>query len=400
MGIITEDRTVAHRSTVPANRDTDVNLFVRWLRRNDVDSLPAARRRPVLMLHGRSVPGLVWADLDSNFGSYSWARELANDGFDVFVMDLQGMGRSSRPAQMDQPCNVNPAQQRLIGVSCAPTYRKQLNNSQTDQDELDAVVEWIRKELRLPAGQQIALIGYSAAAYALGPYAMTYPKKVSSLLLVAPIFPLQGRSTYDPPLLEDAISAPVGLYGFPMHIEDKTFFKAGWDSQLDTVNCPDQRDDANNVVDVVWNAIMANDPRGSSWGPGVTRVRNVYWWGWNSSIVSADRTDLGTRVPLLIIYGARDTTANNPASFSGPLSVPDLYYAVQGHRKLMYRLDCAGHFVVWERQREHLYRLSKEWLNSPDHSIDGNSTGTFSVDKNGEVKPTSIDPMGVLSEPL
>jgi len=88
---------VLHVSTVPANKGEKVHLFVR-----ERDSTPpgAPSRRAVLMLHGRTVPALPGFDLDHE--QYSWAGDLAQKGFDVFVMDLQGSGRSPRP-KMDDP---------------------------------------------------------------------------------------------------------------------------------------------------------------------------------------------------------------------------------------------------------------------------------------------------------
>jgi len=45
-------------------------------------------------------------------------------GFDVFVMELQGSGRSPRP-KIDDPCNANPAQQGVLipdplSAPCSP----------------------------------------------------------------------------------------------------------------------------------------------------------------------------------------------------------------------------------------------------------------------------------------
>ncbi len=95
--IVTTDHMVLHVSTVPANKGEKVHLFVR-----ERDSTPpgAPSRRAVLMLHGRTVPALPGFDLDHE--QYSWAGDLAQKGFDVFVMDLQGSGRSPRP-KMDDP---------------------------------------------------------------------------------------------------------------------------------------------------------------------------------------------------------------------------------------------------------------------------------------------------------
>lgn len=113
------EHKVKHRSTVPATDGVELELPVR-----EYDGTPgnghAHDREPVLMLHGRSVPELAGFDLAPVPGGdpnrYSWAQELAQVGYDVFLVDLQGSGRSPRPGQMDDPYNTNPAQQQPVLV--------------------------------------------------------------------------------------------------------------------------------------------------------------------------------------------------------------------------------------------------------------------------------------------
>ncbi|MFE7332959.1 alpha/beta fold hydrolase [Streptomyces sp. NPDC057565] len=120
-------------------------------------------------------------------------------GYDVFIMDLQGAGKSPRP-KMDDPCNISPPQQQqlqsilvpnpLENGPCSPSYPHQLGNSQSNWDEVDTVVDYI---IGLRRRQHVALIGHSAAAFAFGPYALQHPEKVASLFLSAPVFPPRGR---------------------------------------------------------------------------------------------------------------------------------------------------------------------------------------------------------------
>lgn len=192
MPVTVKNHRVRHKSTVPANKGEDVELFVRERDGTSLGHLD--ERTAVLMLHGRSVPVLAGFDLD--FKSYSWADALARAGYDVFMMDLQGSGLSPRP-KMDDPRNVNPAQQSLLKprppgfTPGLPNYRFQLTNSISDRDDLNAVVEWIIRERGV---KKVAFIGWSAAAFTMGPYAVKNPGKVSSLFLLAPIFPPEGTS--------------------------------------------------------------------------------------------------------------------------------------------------------------------------------------------------------------
>jgi pimeloyl-ACP methyl ester carboxylesterase len=388
---ILTDHNIPWTSTIPANKGKSATLFVR--ERNGTK--PNKPREPVLMLHGRSVPALAGFDLQQ--GKYSWAEFLADAGYDVFVMDLQGSGRSTRP-EMDNPRNVNPAQKDLLeknpgGASGPALYTSQLDNSQSNWEEVDKVVTYIQN---LTGASKLHLIGWSAASQQLGPYAIQHKGNVKSLLLLAPIFPPSGRQSkpgtrWDPPV-PMPVSTPAAVFGYPMTLGTKAGFAAAWDKD---VKCHKQRDDG--MVEVVWKAIMENDDLGATWGPdvegtpgepeGVMRVKNQYWWGWNSTTVPLDGI-LGSDVPVLIIYGDLDSTVNTPANL-GLLhfSVPALYDAIPGAHKLMFRIACAGHQIVWERQAKVVHRMSKQWLK--DGTVEGLAKGSFFLDEDGVL--TSMD---------
>ncbi|MFF0085205.1 alpha/beta fold hydrolase [Streptomyces canus] len=383
---VLKDHPIPWTSTIPANKDKPATLFVR--ERNGTK--PNKPREPVLMLHGRSVPALAGFDLQ--YGKYSWADFLADAGYDVFVMDLQGSGRSTRP-EMEDPRNVNPAQRPLLadhpgGVSGPVQYPFQLDNSQSNWDEVHKVVTYIKN---LTGASKVDLIGWSAAAQQLGPYAIQHKENVKSLLLLAPIFPPNGRQSkpgtrWDAPVPLPQ-SEPASVFGFPMTLTSKTGFATAWDRD---VKCHKQREEG--MVEVVWKAIMENDTTGATWGPdvagkpsGVMRVKNQYWWGWNSTTVPLDGI-LGSDVPVLIIYGDLDTTVNTPANL-GLLhfSVPALYDAIPGAHKLMFRVACASHQIPWERQAMAVHKMSRQWLK--DGTVESLAKGSYFLDEDGVLTP-------------
>ncbi|MFJ8595826.1 alpha/beta fold hydrolase [Streptomyces sp. NPDC093598] len=383
---VLKDHLIPWTSTIPANKGKPATLFVR--ERNGTK--PNKPREPVLMLHGRSVPALAGFDLQH--GTYSWATFLAEAGYDVFVMDLQGSGRSTRP-EMDDPRNVNPAQKPLLdvhpgGASGPVQYASQLDNSQSNWDEVHKVITYIKD---LTGASKAHLIGWSAAAQQLGPYAIRHKENVKSLLLLAPIFPPNGRQSkpgtrWDPPV-QLPQSEPASVFGFPMTLTTKAGFTTAWDRD---VKCHKQREEG--MVDVVWDAIMENDAVGAKWGPdvagkpsGVVRVKNQYWWGWNSTTVPLDDI-LGSDVPVLIIYGDLDSTVNTPANL-GLLhfSVPALYDAIPGAHKLMFRIACAGHQILWERQANAVHRMSRQWLK--DGTAEDLAKGSYFLDEDGVLTP-------------
>jgi len=247
MTITLKDHAVPHISTVPANYGQYVELFVR--ERNGTPA-GASSRRAVLMLHGRSAP--VLASFDLQYKTYNWADSLAQAGYDVFMMDLQGNGRSPRP-RMEDPSNVNPAlhttllKPNPLDGQRTPSYSYQLNNSQSDWDELNTVVEYILN-LR-GVDPRISFIGWSAASFVMGPYAAYHQDAVRDLFLLAPIFPPGGRA--DPP-------SPLPQPGFPTNLSTRKGVQDSWDKEVQS--CDLQRESG--MVDVVWNAFMDNDPIG------------------------------------------------------------------------------------------------------------------------------------------
>jgi pimeloyl-ACP methyl ester carboxylesterase len=164
-------------------------------------------------------------------------------GFDVFMLDFQGSGLSSRPT-MDDPCNANPAQRSILtpnplSVPCpgpAATYPAQLINSGTDWDELDTVVDYIRA---IRAVDKVALVSWSEGAFRIGPYAIQHPDKVESALFFAPIFNPSGRASkagtrFDSPV-SLPVTSPATQFGFPMTLTTR--------ASLMTLCDSDQHDD-------------------------------------------------------------------------------------------------------------------------------------------------------------
>ncbi|MFE7763335.1 alpha/beta fold hydrolase [Streptomyces sp. NPDC057438] len=397
-----DEHKVTHRSTMPATHGRTIELPVR-----EYDGTPgnghAHDRKPVLMLHGRSVPELAGFDLapvpggDAN--RYSWAQELAAAGFDVFLMDLQGSGRSPRPGQMDDPYNTNPAQQQPVLVDHTipapgePTYKSELGNAESDAAELATVVRFIQSQVG--PGKKIRFVGWSAASFVMGPYTLLHPEEVESLFLLAPMFPPRGRWSGDaddifgrpPGVTSLPVGQPADQFGFPMHVTSKTGFQRAltgpaslWEPGID---------------ELAWAACMEDDPVASKWGPltngehaGVLRYRNTYWWGWNSKTAPhkhQGRYVLGDRVPVLILYGELDRTANSPNPMPDDLyfSVPDLYSAIEGEKKLMFCFEGSGHSLVWETTSQTIHHFSKLWFRHG--KVEGHDSGRYFRELDGNL---------------
>ena len=335
--VLTADHLVPHVSTVPANAGASVHLHLRERVRPGVEGRARHRADPAVLFVPGSATSAVPA-YDLGFEDYSWMAYLARAGFDVFAIDLTGYGNSPRP-KMDDACNTFPPKQAALvpnplPAPCPHSYPFRLGTTTSEQDELDAAVEYIRS---LRNVDRVSLIGWSLGGLRTGLYAAAHPDKVDRLVLDAPTYARTNRST--PPPLPQA--------GFPMDV--RTYAdQVNWPG----VSCDGQVDAA--VKDPLWATVKAFDSLGASWGPsgptgGVMRFPVTAQWGWNA-------TAAGKIVaPTLIVRGALDTSIS-------ATSVVDLQNDLGSTSKALVTVPCASHFMIWESQRHELHRLSAAWL--------------------------------------
>jgi len=285
--LLTIDHYVRVKSTVPAIAGQDVPIYVR----ERVQAGTALRSvsnadRVALFVHGAGTPAEVAFDVPER--DYSWMAYLANAGFDVFAMDTTGYGRSNRPAAMNDPCNL--AHDRpgafvpsLLPAPCAASYPHALTTIASDGNDIDGVVNYVRA---LRHVDKVSLLAWSLVGPRAGGYTAQHPEKVHKLVLLAPAY---GRNASPAP----PAKMPPG--GIPMNTQSREEFYANWDRQ---VGCPAQYEPA--VGDAVWSAMLASDPVGATWGPGVRRAPQTATWGWNAAAVGK------TQTPTLMISGQHD----------------------------------------------------------------------------------------------
>ncbi|SCG38912.1 alpha/beta hydrolase [Micromonospora coxensis] len=417
--LLVENQTLPITSNLWANQGQPAFLHVR--RFLAPGPVPPPDREQVVMVAGRTSPALVSFDLQSDKPGppYSWARVLAEAGFDVWVMDFQGMGLSSRPDVMNDKCNVLRGQQPVLGVNCPPSYAGPLGNSHSDWQELHTVVEHVRFQTAKPNQLQqkrVILVGYSAGAFAVGPYAIHQPGKVKGILLLAPIFPPQGRSRHPQIATETlyplkpvpAPTTPEAFFGAPMGIGTKNpvIVDGRWIPGTGLALKSDCGGDPS-VVDDIWRAMRENDPEGAKWSSalapeGVYRHRGFpLWWGWNDAVAANGGRSflpevppvLGHDTPVCVIDGEDDGVANftGDTGGQGEFRVRALYDAISGPRKLYYKVACAGHLLMWEGRRDRLHQLSVEWLRGFTAGGLPGQTGAFYVPLAGPPQPMGIE---------
>ncbi len=203
--IVTINRFVPHISTVPAIFGDQIHLFVREKVQEDL----AGQAPVVLLAHGATISALPSFDLQ--FKDYSFMDYLAKAGFDVFAMDFTGYGQSPHPT-LDDPCNARLADQIALLIPnplsepCPPSYPFYLTDSQTDRDDLDAVVDYLRD---LRGVDQVSLIGTSDGGFRVGGYGARHPEKVDKMVLYSPVYFRDIPS--DPPAEYPKPGAPIRL---------------------------------------------------------------------------------------------------------------------------------------------------------------------------------------------
>ncbi|HSH75339.1 MAG TPA: alpha/beta fold hydrolase [Longimicrobiales bacterium] len=289
--------------------------------------------RVVVFVHGAGTPAEVAFDPPGA----SWMAYLAQAGYDVFSMDMTGYGRSTRPPAMNDPCNFSDTQQAefvptLIPAPCPPSYPFAATTIESDWNDLDAVVEYVR-ELR--GVERVHLAGWSLGGPRAGGYASRHPDKVAGAILLSPAYSRTRSST--PP-------AQLPAPGSTMTKQSKADFAALWDRQL---GCPGQFEPE--VREAVWTAMLESDPVGATWGTGVRRAPSVTSWGWSRDEVSRQRT------PMLLVAPETDGQVS-------PERVADLYEDLGSPSKVLVHLACSSHNAMWETNRELLFDASLEWL--------------------------------------
>ena len=105
--------------------DPGIQIYVRNKRPAGMTQFSPAKT--VLYVHGATYPASTAFDLQLD--GLSWMDYIAQQGYDVYLLDVRGYGHSTRPPQMDQPAGES-----------AP-----FAGTEEAIRDVDAVVEFIKK---------------------------------------------------------------------------------------------------------------------------------------------------------------------------------------------------------------------------------------------------------------
>jgi pimeloyl-ACP methyl ester carboxylesterase len=308
-------KLVMEEMRVPA-RDAGIEIYVRNKHPADMTAFSAGRT--VLFVHGATYPAHTSFDLPLD--GLSWMDYIAQRGFDVYLMDLRGYGKSTRPKEMDEPADRNPP---IVTTDVAVR-------------DVAAVVDHIlaRRNIR-----KLDLLGWSWGTSIMASYTTQNPDKVERLVLYAPQWLRQTPSLVQ-------VAGPLGAYrtvkreaalerwltGVPEE-KKKELIPPGW-------------------FDAWADATFASDPVGARQDPPVLRAPNGvvldgqrYWSDGKPLYDPAKIT-----VPTLLIHAEWDRdTPPYMAQTLFPLLVnaPAKRYVTIGE---------GTHTVIMEKNRMQLFR--------------------------------------------
>jgi pimeloyl-ACP methyl ester carboxylesterase len=337
-GLQTTEHRVAITATAPSIKGQRAELYVR-----EVKPTGAGKLSVVVFVHGAGTPAEV--SFDSRMEDYSWLKQVARAGFDVFSVSLTGYGRSTRPPQMNDRCNIIKAQQApYVTAACEPSYPLPIATSTSDWNDIDATVEYVK---RLRGVSRVSLVGWSQGGPRITGFTLLHPDEVERIAVLAPAYNVGGLP-----------SEPSTLPHLPngsMTVQSRKDFIANWDRQ---VGCQGQYDAS--AAARIFDEMLESDPVGATWGTGVRRAPTVPIWGFDKAAVAKVRT------PFLMFTGATDKQVL-------PQHVHELYADLGSAQKVIVDLACSSHNAMWEKNRKLLFNATVSWLR--DGKVNGIDRG-------------------------
>lgn len=312
---------VAHETMLPSG-ETGIAIFVRNKRPAGMTSF--SPERTVVFVHGATYPAETAFDL--RLDGLSWMEFIARRGFDVYLLDVRGYGRSTRPPAMDAPAADNPP----------------FADTAAARRDVDVVVEYVRRERGVA---RVTLMGWSWGCATMGSYAALFPAKVEKLVLFAPGWLRDAPSPTDQggrlgawrAVTRDA-AYERWLNGVPAE-KRETLIPPGW-------------------FDTWADATFATDPVGAAQSPPVLRAPNgvvqdgrTYWTAGRPLYDPAQIT-----APTMIVVGEwdRDTPpAMAQAIFARLVNTPQKRLVILGE---------ATHTALMEHNRMALFEQVQLFL--------------------------------------
>ena len=215
-----------------------MEIYVRNKRPADMNAFRP--ERTLLFVHGATYPAHTSFDL--KLDGLSWMEYIAARGYDVYLLDLRGYGKSTRPKEMDDKSDAN-----------APIVR-----GTTAVKDISAVVDFILKRRGIP---RLNLMGWSWGTTLMATYTTQNASQVERLVLYAPAWIRTTPSLSRP-------AGPLGAYRMVTREQAHTRWLTGVAEEKKATLIPAGWFDA-------WaDATFASDLVGAKMNPPVLRAPN------------------------------------------------------------------------------------------------------------------------------
>src|ERR1700753_2442844 len=287
-----------------------IELFVR--NKHPAGMKKFSSDRILLFVHGATYPAETAFDLPIE--GVSMMDLIAQRGFDVYLVDVRGYGRSTRPPEMSQP----------------PEANKPIVSTQVAAHDLGVAVDYILKKRNVA---KIDVMGWSWGTSITGLYTSEHSARCAGLVLTAP----QGSR----PEPQAADLPPLGAYRLVSMDSAKERWLKGVPADKVADLIPP------GVFDAWAKATWATDPEATKHSPPMLRATNGVaedgrnYWSAGKALYDPGKIT----VPVLILHAECD--ADLPS------------YLAQGYfkqlkntpYKRMIELSEGTHTVMMEKNR-------------------------------------------------
>jgi pimeloyl-ACP methyl ester carboxylesterase len=307
-------------------REAGIQLYVRNKRPASLSDF--SPEKTVLFVHGATYPSEVVFDLA--VGEGSWMEYIARRGYDVYLLDVRGYGRSTRPPAMSQTPESNPPFARTEEAAA----------------DIAAAVDFILKRRSV---SKLNLIGWSWGTTTTALFSTREPQKVAKLVMHAPVFTPAPQANPPP-------AVPVTAYRSVTLAAARQRWFAGVPAGAQAALVPQDWFDS-------WGrALLESDPEGARQNPPAARAPNGVladiFGEWLQGRRLYDPS--GVRAPTLIIKAEWDV--DTPAAmaqglFASLSAAPYKSYIEIGE---------GTHMLMLEKNRTRLFREVQSFLDDTE----------------------------------
>jgi pimeloyl-ACP methyl ester carboxylesterase len=316
-GALAKDRKLETSDTMIPSGDAGIQLFVR---NKHPAGKPTSPDKILLFVHGATYPAETAFDLPIE--GVSMMDLIAARGYDVYLVDVRGYGRSTRPAEMSQP----------------PEANKPIVSTAVAAHDLGAAVDYILGKRKVA---KIDVMGWSWGTSIAGLYTSEHNDKVNRLVLYAPQWIRK-----ETPAPAAANAPPLGAY----RLVSKDSAKARW---LKDVPADKQADLIPPGVFEAWaDATWATDPEAAKHNPPMLRATNgvfedsMKYWSAGKALYDPGKIT----VPTLLLHAEWDADL--------PSYLAQGYFAQLKNTpyKRLIELSEGTHTVMMEKNRMQFFR--------------------------------------------